>query len=147
MRKKDKARRRVSSPRSLKSPGTRIQFGELHPPDVLAMGKRILSDVHELEQHLIPVSKKPCSSMLLAHKECDEKLHRGYGTECSQHLVGTAQPQNMRKRKATQVYGPPKMPLEQGKMSLSETTYTDYTQQHSGSVLAATATKKTGTET
>jgi hypothetical protein len=111
------------------------------------MGKRTLSHVHELEPHLIPVSKKPCSGMLLADKGCDEKLHRGCGTECSQHLVGTAQPVNMRKRKATQVYGPSEMPLEQGQMSLPETTYTDYTQDHSTAVLAATPAQKTGTET
>ncbi|PWA42012.1 hypothetical protein CTI12_AA548580 [Artemisia annua] len=133
MRAKEKARRRVSYPRSLDS--------TVNPQDVVSLGKRPLHYVDEPGRHLGPVGKKPCNSQLSTSSGCNDHPHHTLADENSEHCVSHMQLTNGRKRKASEVYGMPVVPLCQRQMVLCESTNSDYNDCYATDSLPATPTK------
>lgn len=102
MRTKEKARRRVSSPRSLDSTG--------NPEGVVSLGKRPLHYLDEPGSHSSPLGKKPSNSQHSANSGWNGYPHHSLTNENSEDCVSHMQLTSGRKRKASEVCGMPAMP-------------------------------------
>ncbi|PWA71336.1 hypothetical protein CTI12_AA281810 [Artemisia annua] len=107
MRTKDKARRRVTSPRSLESTGASIHSQQMESASVVALGKRPISYVGETSPRSLSAAKKACSGHYLANAVPGEKMQPNLPNEGLQHFPDTPQLNNARKRKATHAYASP----------------------------------------
>ncbi|PWA84252.1 hypothetical protein CTI12_AA161280 [Artemisia annua] len=104
MRTKDKARRRVTSLRSLESAGKCIYSQPFHSENVVTTAKRPVTHVDEPDCRLSSVAKRPRSNNSVTSRNSGEKQYHTLVKESLQRFSHTGVSNGARKRKAIEMY-------------------------------------------
>ena len=109
MRTKDKARRRVTSIRSLESADRPMYPEQAQDGNIVVLGKRQITHVDETVECSPSVGKKPCHSICGKNTNPDETGSHNLYTEVLHETNNTRGLKGSRKRKAVDIYGLPEL--------------------------------------